>query len=128
MLGQDVPGAHQASPSALASTALGCSLYTYDLTHTSSTAQYLALSCLYRVTQMPAISFYGPMPSSPVLNLRLILCNGQHGTAHDGPKTVSVGCGRMKHLAAKQKQHSSGLKVQCGAIPCPLPSPRILRS
>ena len=61
-------------PAPLASTALGCSLYAYYLTHTSSTAVPSALSsvftthliysstfcsilCLYRVTQMPAISF-----------------------------------------------------------------------
>lgn len=86
MLGQDAPGAHQASPSALASTALGCSLYTYDLTHISSTAQYILLYPVFTVSLRCLPSPLWSNASSPVLNLRLILCNGQHGTAHDGVK------------------------------------------
>ena len=58
MLGQDVPDAHQASPS---SSGLYCPwllpLRLLPDAHLIYSSTFCSILCLYRVTQMPAISF-----------------------------------------------------------------------
>lgn len=87
MLGEDAPGAHQASPS---TSGLYCPwLFPLHLLPDAHLIYSTVLSALPSVFTVSLRCLPSPLlsnASSPVLNLRLILCNGQHGKAHDRVK------------------------------------------